>query len=304
MRYIYSILFIIILSFTVKAQRYSAIYSQYMLNGLAINPAYAGSRDCFSNVLLYRHQWMGFDGAPVTQVLSSHASLKNEKHAVGLTVLHEEIGELKNFDFYSNYAFRFRLGSGLFSLGLKAGVTIDQNNLNDISTGNGVDDPAFPNTVEKFVKPNFGVGVYYYNKKFFLGASVPYLLSYGNEKFEMYHNINNYDFLFTSGVLLSLAENFKLKPSVLGRYRLTGDYSVDASLSFIFFDALWLGGSYRFENEYSFRVQYQLNNQIRIGYAYDYPTGDIKDYNINGSHEIILRYDFKYKIKAVNPRYF
>jgi type IX secretion system PorP/SprF family membrane protein len=129
------------------------------------------------------------------------------------------------------------------------------------------------------------------------------ILSYRNETNEMYHDINNYDFLITSGVIIGLSENFKLKPSFLGRYRLAGEYSVDASMSFIINDALWLGATYRLENEYSFIIQYQLNNQLRVGYAYDYPTGDIQNY-INGSHEIILRYDFKYKINAANPRYF
>ena len=302
MKYIYTILFIIVLTFTSNAQRYSNLYSQYMLNGLAINPAYAGSRECFSNVLLYRDQWVGFDGAPTTQIFSSHAPLKNDKVALGLTVMHERIGELRNLDFYTNYAFRFRLREGYFSLGLKAGVTIEQDNLNEIITGNGDDDPVFPNTAEKYVKPNFGLGFYYYSKKFFVGASVPMVLSYRSDKFEMYHDINNYDFLVTSGVLIG-SKNFKVKPSFLCRYRLTGNYSVDANVSGIFYDVLMVGVTYRLENEYAFLVQYQLNDQIRIGYAYDYPTGDIQNY-VNGSHEIILRYDFKYKIKATNPRYF
>ncbi len=302
MKYILSILFISILTFSSKAQKYSTLYSQYMLNGLAINPAYAGSRECFSNLLLYRNQWMGFEGAPTTQIFSSHAPLKNEKVALGLIVMHEEIGELKNFDFYTNYAFRFRVGKGFLSLGLKAGVTIEQYNLNNISTGNEIEDPVFPNTIEKFVKPNFGLGFYYYSKKFFVGASVPMVLSYRSDKFEMYHDINNYDFLVTSGALIG-SKNFKVKPSFLCRYRLTGNYSVDANVSLIFYDALMVGATYRLENEYAVLVQYQLNNQIRIGYAYDIPTGDIQNY-VNGSHEIILRYDFKYKIKATNPRYF
>ena len=67
------------------------IYSQYLLNGLAINPAYAGSRDVLSSSIMYRKQWMGFDGAPATSTFSAHTPLKNRKIGLGLQIVKEEI---------------------------------------------------------------------------------------------------------------------------------------------------------------------------------------------------------------------
>lgn len=286
-------------------QRYEPVYSQYWVNGLAINPAYTGSRECFSNTILYRNQWMGFDGAPITQTLSSHAPLKGEKNSVGLFIFHESIGVTDYFDVYGNYAFRFQLGHGKLSLGLKAGATFFQGNYSDIEANPDdlVLDPILENESEIF--PNFGVGVYYYTDLFYLGFSVPKLLSYEIKSSQKTMNIGpeNYDFLFTGGVLLKVSEALKLKPSFLYRYRLDNVYQLDVSLNAILFDSFWLGGSFRWKDELAFMFEYQLNDQIRAGAAYDWGIGNLSGKH-GGSLELILRYEFKYKIRAVNPRYF
>ena len=286
-------------------QRYEPIYSQYWVNGLAINPAYTGSRECFSNIILYRNQWMGFEGAPVTQTLSSHAPFKDEKNAVGIFIFHEEIGVTDYYDIYGNYAFRFKLGEGRLSLGLRAGVTFFQGNYADINANpEGLTtDPLFENVSEIF--PNFGIGAYYYSDRYFVGVSVPKLLSYeleGSQK-KMSIGPNNYDFLVTGGYVFDLYENLKLKPSFLFRYRLDNTYQADIGGNFILYDAIYIGGSYRINDEFAFMAEYQVTNQIRAGAAYDFATGDLAGQH-DGSLEIILRYEFKYKIRAVSPRYF
>ncbi|MFC2150977.1 type IX secretion system membrane protein PorP/SprF [Bacteroidota bacterium] len=286
-------------------QRYEPIYSQYWVNGLAINPAYTGSRECFSNIILYRNQWMGFEGAPVTQTLSSHAPFKDEKNAVGLFIFHEEIGVSDYIDIYGNYAFRFKLGKGRLSLGLRAGATVFQGNYADINADpEGLaNDLLLENESEIF--PNAGVGAYYYSNKFFVGLSVPKLLSYeiksSTKKMSM--SPDNYDFLLTGGYLFSINQNVKLKPSFLFRYRLDNTYQVDIGGNVILYDALWLGGSFRIDDEIAFMIEYQVTDQIKAGAAYDFASGDLAGQH-DGSLEIILRYEFRYKIRAVSPRYF
>ena len=287
-------------------QRYEPVYSQYWVNGLAINPAYTGSRECFSNTILYRNQWMGFDGAPITQTLSSHAPFKDEKNAVGIFLFHEEIGVTDYYDIYGNYAFRFQFGNGRLSLGLKAGATIFQGNYTSIiADPEQLNNDLLLSDNESGVFPNFGVGVYYYNEKYYLGISVPQFLSYEikNSQKKMSVIPDNYDFLVTGGYLLNLANNVKLKPSFLLRYRLDNTFQLDIGGNIIVYDAIWVGGSYRYNNELAFILEYQATNQIRAGVAYDLATGDLAGKH-NGSMEVILRYDFKYKVRAVNPRYF
>ena len=286
-------------------QSYEPMYSQYWINGLAINPAYAGSRECFSNTILYRNQWMGFEGAPVTQTLSSHAPFKDEKNAAGIFIFHEKIGVTDYYDIYGNYAFRFQLGEGRLSLGLRAGLTFFQGDYADISANPEglMTDMALVNESEIF--PNVGVGAYYYNDKYFVGISVPKLLSYElkNSEKKMSIGPDNYDFLITGGLLINLYENVKLKPSFLFRYRLDGTFQIDGGFNAIFYDIIWAGWSYRYNDEYVIMLEYQVNDQLKAGAAYDFASGDLAGHH-DGSLEFIMRYEFKYKIRAVSPRYF
>jgi len=307
------LLFIVLMSFGVFSQesslkvgqRYEPIYSQYWINGLAINPAYAGSRECFSNTILYRNQWMGFEGAPITQTLSSHAPFKDEKNAVGLFIFHEAIGVTDYYDVFGNYAFRFQLGNGRLSLGIRAGATFFQGNYSDISADpEGLANDAFlANESEIF--PNAGVGVYYYTDKFFAGISVPKLMSYEVESSQKKMSVapDNYDFLITGGYLYSFSEKLRIRPAFLFRYRLDNTWQIDGSLNIIILDAIWFGGSYRHNDEFAFMAEYQVTDQIKAGVAYDVGMGDLAGQH-NGSLEVILRYEFRYKVRAVSPRYF
>ena len=47
-----------------------AQYTQFMENKMILNPAYAGAREAPSMMLLTRNQWIGFEGAPTSQLVS------------------------------------------------------------------------------------------------------------------------------------------------------------------------------------------------------------------------------------------
>jgi type IX secretion system PorP/SprF family membrane protein len=303
-RLIHIILFVLT-TLTLSGQGHTPLYSQYWINGLAINPAYAGSRECFSNSVMYRKQWIGFKGAPETQTISSHAPLLNEKHSIGLLLYHEKIGISHNYDIYGNYAFRFRLAGGKFALGLKAGTSIIQSTYSDIITEDAGDDEFSSSENVISYQPNFGFGIYYYSDRFYLGASVPSFLSYRSkeEKYTAYNDVKNYDFLISSGVLIGKSDIFKLRPTFLLRYKLNGDYQFDVGSNFILYNVFWIGAAYRYNDEIAFMFEYQINDQIRLGGSYDLAIGDLAGVN-DGSFEILLRYEFKYKVRAVSPRFF
>jgi len=277
-----------------------------MFNGLAINPAYTGSREVFNIGLMSRNQWVGITGAPVNHILSADAPLKNEKIALGLLLENDKIGVTTNNSIYVNYAYRVSLSKGKLSFGIKAGINIFNSNEQDIKTIE--EDNVFSANAIKYLLPNFGTGVYFSTDKYYLGLSVPLLLSYkeksNSTEYQVYNNARNYNFHFTSGILYTFNENFKLKPSVLIKYALNSTKSVDLNSNFILFkDILWLGASYRVGDAITGLMEIRVNKQFTIGYSYDYTLGDINKFE-NGSHEILLRYEFGYKIKAVNPRYF
>lgn len=288
------------------------VYSQYLQNGLMINPAYTGSRGALSTFLSYRLQWMGTPGAPVLQSVSLHTPLKNDKVALGLLAQFMQYGATKTNSIYGSYAYNVRLGKGKLSFGLKGGVDMSNANYSSVReslTNIGITDPVF-DTDSKYVLPNIGAGVYYYSEKLFAGLAVPQFLTYrktGTGSAQAFHSFNNYDLVFSAGGLITFSQFFKFKPSVLIDYSLQETRKLtqfDINGNFILGDLLWIGGSWRTSEQVAVGiVQVQLNPQFMFGFSYDYPVGRMNTYS-KGSSEFILRYEFGYKVSAANPRYF
>jgi type IX secretion system PorP/SprF family membrane protein len=315
-RYIFFILIILLSGFRMTGQTVPdqtkislayPVYSQYLHNGLLINPAYAGSREVLSLFLSGRVQWAGIKGAPLSETFSLHSLLKNDKVGLGLSGQFFKYGYSKSTSVYTDYAYHLRLGKGKLALGLKAGFDM----LNTDFTGIVLIDPGDPVFVtndKPFFLPNAGAGMYFYSKKFFLGAAVPSFLSYlksssGKVSFEA---LSDLDVLLSAGALITFSEAFKFKPSVFVDYSVqkTKPMRIDLNGNFIIRDFVWIGGSWRTSEEVAVGIiQIQVNPQIMFGYSYDYPVGNMNTYS-KGSHEIVLRYEFNYKVSAANPRYF
>lgn len=285
------------------------LYSQYLHNGLMINPAYAGSREALSLAISHRTQWMGTDGAPSLESLSIHAPLKNDKVALGLKGSLMRYGATKMSSVYAVYAYHIQFARGKLSFGLGAGADISNT---DYSGLEGIvrPDPVFVNNDKPYILPNVNAGLYYFSNKFFAGLSVPSFLCYrntGNGNTQTYHSFNEYDFIVTAGGLITFAQAFKFKPSFLVNYSLNDSKKLnqlDINGNFIIADILWVGGSWRTTEEVVVGLlQAQINQQLMIGFSYDYPAGRMSTYS-KGSGEFFLRYEFGSKVSAANPRYF
>jgi len=291
--------------FELAGQTYP-VYSQYLLDGLVINPAYAGTRDALSTTILYRRKLLGAEGSPAMQSFTAHAPLKKERVALGIMAYHQTYGVSKNAGVFAQYAYHITTSRGKWSLGLKAGADMSNSDYASVST---VDpDPTFRDAVTSFVLPNVGVGVYYYNKKFFAGLSVPTMFSYRENSsrsgYEFYHDYDNYDFLISSGALISFSEGLRFKPSILVRYSLSKPLLADINGNFIIADFIWLGASYRVGEEVLVGIaEIQITQQLMLGYAYEYSMGGLSSFT-SGTHEVGLRMEFGKKVNAANPRYF
>jgi type IX secretion system PorP/SprF family membrane protein len=285
-----------------EAQEKALLYSHYSFNGLALNPAFAGSHEMLSVNLSHRNQWMGFEGAPSYNIFAVHTPLKKTTMGLGLLVMNESIGLRKYTGFYANYAHRLTIGSGKLALGLKAGLATGKIENPDL----GVDDNVFSEKSKSFLLPNFGAGLYYYTPNFYAGVSVPLLMGYRtNESGEVvvYHDIHKYTWYMTMGVTLRMAQSWSLQPSALAEYDKSVGLLAEGGLSLLYKDVLKLGGSYRSSGALVMLMDYKLNYQIRVGLAYDYGLGGINEYNRN-SFEICFEYNFGYQIKASNPTQF
>lgn len=298
-----SVLFLA-LSATVNAQLYPGL-NQYMVEGLTINPAFAGSREVLSTAFFYKNKWVGFEGGHQYQTLSAHTPLQNTSIGLGLLLMHEQIGIDNNYSLYLNYAHRISLRIGKISFGLKGGLELTNLDYGEIITSPRFgQDPVF-NTAENYFHPNFGFGAYYYTRKFFIGASIPFFLSKkyteSEKGIELTHDFKHYNYFFTTGVKLPVSE-VNVSPALLVRYRQDFPLVVGGNINIEFLnDRFSLGAGYSNElNSVMALAQIKVNEQLRIGYSYDSSLGDYNKY-ISGSHEIMLRYEFRYIIEAANP---
>ena len=284
------------------------VYSQYLQNGLVINPAYSGTRGALSGFISYRKQWIGIAGAPNLQTLSLHTPFKNERDAVGFLAQFMQYGFTKNTSLFGSYAHIVQLEQGKLHLGMKAGIDVLNNNFFDVQTVEP--DHVFTSNETPYILPNFGAGAYYYSERIFAGVSVPQFLSYrklSTNSAQAYHRFGDYDFIITGGGLVDLNEIIKFKPSFLLQYSFNKSKKVkqfDISGNFILADMVWIGGSWR-TNEKSLVgiVQLSVNQQLMIGLSYDHPLGLMNTIR-NGTVEFCLRYEFGTKVSAANPRYF
>jgi type IX secretion system PorP/SprF family membrane protein len=303
-RFVFSIL-VLLFPLHLAGQVYPVTH-HYIFDALAINPATAGCNNALSVTILYRNQWAGFNDAPKNQMLSVHAPLKNERIGLGLLIESNSIGIFKETNFIGNYAYRVELGNGRLAMGLGFGVTVHNIAWNELNAADP-NDAQLMNNPSSAVLPNFSLGTYYYTKKYFFGISLPMFLSHDLDhstgKYVMSNNFSGYNFLISGGYQFDLTQSIKLIPSLLIKYSMNNSVQADYYALLNLKDRICIGMGYRNENMLVGILQLQLNHQIRLGYSYDFELGSIGKY-MNGSHEIVLSYLFRYERRVIGPRQF
>lgn len=274
--------------------QHNSSYSQYMFNGLLINPAYAGSNDALNLTALYRKQWSGIENAPNTLSFTAHTPLKNKKVNLGLIVLSDRYGVTEHLKASLIYAYRIKLFKGHLSLGLLGGVNSYKMNWNKVRTTQE-GDASFTSDMQKRIYPEAGFGMYYHSQQFFLGLSAP----------DMYSNTFSIDrtMALSAGGLINSSGNFKIKPAILVKYITNSPIDANISSTFYWKDIIGVGVGYSYNTCLIGLLDLRVNDQFRIGYSYDYATTALNRYS-SGSHEIMLRYLFHYKVHSLSTRYF
>lgn len=279
-------------------------YSQYMYNTMSVNSAYTGQRRALSITGLYRTQWVGIDGAPKTQTLSIHSPLKNEKLGLGLSIVSDELGPASETYIDANFSYTIPLGeaeSTKLSFGIKGGAHLLST---DWSKGQFQDpDSAFGRNVSLF-SPTVGVGMYLHSETWYLGASVPNFITTNHyDDFQESVAAERLHYYFIGGYVFDLDVNIKLKPAVLLKAVSGAPLIADVSANALFNEKITLGVAYRWDDSLSGLAGFRIKENIYIGYAYDYTTTGLNNYN-SGTHEIMLRFEIKRAGKILSPRFF
>lgn len=306
---------------SVSAQQ-DAQFSQYMFNGIYINPAYAGYREQLNVHAFYRSQWTGIDGAPKTMSLAVDAIANDGNVGLAFQVSNDKLGAQTNLSAYASYAYRLRMnadGTSRLAFGVSGGLVqlgIDGSLLNPNDP-----EPFQPAGLQSTVVPDARAGVYYSNDRFYAGFSVDNLLSqYIDVKKHAFIPQPKPHFYLTAGMLLPFSADVLLKPSFLLKDDRGGPTSLDVSAFLILAERLWIGGAYRtgvklYDKSYIQQGLSNLNSAVaavqifptsnlRIGYAYDFSMGAMRGYS-NGTHELSIGYFFnRKKVRMLSPRYF
>ncbi|PID87852.1 MAG: hypothetical protein CSB06_02875 [Bacteroidia bacterium] len=302
-------LFLLSATLLARAQQ-DPMFTHYAFNTLAVNPAYAGTRDALTVTGLYRSQWVGFPGAPITQTLTLHSPIVKKSMGLGLSVLNDKIGPTKTTSFYLDFAYRIRITEkSWLSFGLKGGLNARRNELTSLNTTEE-NDPLFAQNVKSKLLPNLGLGIYYFADKYYFGLSTPKL-------FENNFTGNTTDavlesgkeqrhFFFIAGAVFQLSEDILLKPTGFVKYTQASPVEADITANFIFHDRFWVGAMYRTGDALGILAGVNITKQLALGYSFDWSfVNPTATYNA-GSHEVMLRYDFLFKgqEKVLSPRYF
>lgn len=275
-------------------------FTQYMFNTISVNPAYAGSRDGINMTALHRNQWSGLEGNPTTSTFSFHTPLRDDRIGLGISYISDELGFESTNYVYGDFSYTIQVAwNAELSFGLKGGFT------NYKLTTPDINDPYFNGNFNSW-KPNVGAGFYLSTDRWYVGASAPRLFNtdLNNGEFKALERNSYYGI---AGYVMDLTLDIKFRPSIIAKVTNGAPTSFDVTSSVLFYDKFWVGASYRFNDAANLGafVDYQVSKDIRIGYAYDLPTDDLRTYS-GGTHEVILIFEPKAKQRGPvkSPRYF
>lgn len=300
------LLIIFFVKASVTAQQ-DKMFTQYLNYPSALNPAYVGSRDAMQFFGVTRKQWVGIDGAPESTAFSVNSPIHIYNLGIGINMESDRLGPEKSRQIDVDLSYRLYISEDIMlNLGLKSGFSNYRVNLMEAKVLD-MGDSWLQNEIRGEWIPNFGVGAYLHTNRFFLGVSIPRLLN--NNLKDAQENLTviqrgKLHYYIMGGGVFNLNPIVKIKPSCLFRMTRGARLSYDLSGMVILYDRLWLGTSYRNEDAVAAILQYNLNYQLRVGYAYDFGVSRLSGLS-NGSHEITLSYDLELGARKLkSPRYF
>ena len=291
-------LLMLMLIFSLKAlAQQEPLYTQYMFNAMSVNPAITGVEETLNVTFLSRMQWAGLDGAPETYSFAAQTPFTNQDMGIGLSMVADNLGPVKNYYFNFNYAYRLQVSDNMkVSFGLKAGIYNYFVGLDGLLLEGSDSDPAFQGQIERKFQPNVGAGVYLYSEKFYAGFSVPRMIANRLDNAEIENGGNVFaevsqHYYIMGGYTFDIDRDWKVRPSLINKMVTGAPPSTDIAAQAIYKDTYWLGASYRFGDAVAVLANMKISEQFFIGYSYDFSVSKMSSFN-KGSHEIVVSYSY------------
>jgi len=284
-------------SMTLAAQQ-SPLYSLYMFNDFAINPAVAGSENCYKAQINNRYQFVGIENAPVTASLSLHGRLNESPMGIGGLIYNDSQGAFSKFGVYGAYSYIIEIDNRTdFSLGLNLGVIDYKIDLTKIKFLE--EEPNLTESTYEFIRPDATFGAYLKSRDYFAGVSMDQLF---NNKLEMVadslvsdnsaiNRITSHVSL-VGGLKYKLSYGFDFEPTVLIRKAPKTPVQAEISGRLTYQKTAWAGVSVRSSDAVALLIGYNYRKLFTFAYAYDITYSALRKAS-NGSHEVIIGIKFK-----------
>jgi len=273
---------------SVMAQQ-KAMFTQYMFNGLVVNPAYSAMDEAINITALARQQWVGFTGAPNTQTLSVHSPVKQSNTSVGFIFLRDQIGEvISENGVLGTMAHKVEVGDNtFFAMGLNGGIGKYVGQYSLAGSASAAIDPIFAD--QNSLRASLGFGLMFFSQKFYAGFSSPYFFNRDIGTSNASSTSQRPHFIMQGGYLKDLGTDVKFKPSVMVKYVNGSPVQVDLNANFLLKETLWIGASLRSMDSIDLLAEMQITPNIQLGYSYDFTTSRLAGVE-KGSHEIVLNF--------------
>jgi type IX secretion system PorP/SprF family membrane protein len=285
---------------TAQAQN-DPMFTHFMYHENVFNPAVAGNARAITVGLLARQQWIGFKGAPSTQLLNAYGYIPKIKGGVGLVVVNDMLGKERSLALRLSYAYRQRLGDNAFlSGGLSLGIlnrAVKGNELIYEQTG----DQTAINAQENNIKPDVGLGLELTVSGLTLGGSLTHL-DQSLKKATVFKVPRHY--FGYAKYSWDVSDKVNLLPAVFLRSS-AFITQVDVAVNATFNKRVTVGAMYRSTDDVGMLLGVHFS-KIFLSYSYDFDFGELKS-NQSGSHELTLIGRFPNKKPKVqtykSPRY-
>lgn len=311
------VLLLLLAGFVSKAQQES-LFTQFMFNKLAINPAFAGNENAYCLTGIVREHWMGFPGTPKVQALSvNFPKMAKDRVGLGLSISRNSIGVQQKLSIEGSYAYRIPFENGEFSMGISISGRHYSNDFTD--PGLNLAQPFYQDAAisdGKYTKNvfNAGFGIYYNNDRFYIGAGLPRMLRANIDLGESPETSVEVRHLYVmTGYAFYMGPKVMFMPQFLLKAAENSPVQMDFNLGWRFYDRYFAaitlregGSSYVLAESLDLIGGVQLSREFFLGLAYDVTLTPIRKYE-NGSIELMLNYCFGKQNRGayiVSPRFF
>jgi len=296
-KWLFTLLFVFAGWSSLKAQQVP-MYAQYYLNPYIINPAYVGHDSTTTAFLLYRNQWAGITGSPQTQLLSIDGRLGKKDMGIGGIVYNDQSNINQRNGGYLSYSYRLVIDTmHSVRVGISLGAVFNQINFEKIQA-ESPDENVLLENAQGATKLDGSLGALYtYGDKLEVGFSVLQMFnstfSYSDQANEKEVNYKLLKHFYLSGKYRFVIEpnKWELSPLLLLRSVQGSPLQWDLGAQGEWRSLVWLTAMYRSNYGLSFSAGGNINDNIKLGYAYEVATNGIGTQS-KGSHEVVMSYTF------------